>query len=309
MFICKLGSDLLQCASPRDILQLTAEKLYLLHNLIFRRDAIQMCLHGNKRYLESISAQLNLILNEVKNENEVFDRVIKNEEESKNNNIIKTQFEEKFHKTVINTPAQVNECVEVFKIPNFNHEDYAKCVVMSNLIGLNTLHKEIREKGGAYGSGASPSDSGLCVMYSYRDPHPERTFNTFEKALIATSEGKFTDQDIKDAKIFTFSLVDKIINPANKGLELFLRNLKQEDRNLFRRRLLSVEKDDIIEVCKKYFVPQLEEGRTSRVVFGSVSNNGENSTGMFEQSEWEFIDALEFLSDSYFTKDEEEDSK
>jgi presequence protease len=295
MFICKLGSDLLQLASPRDVLQTTAEKLYLLHNLIFRKDAIEFSLHGSVRVLESISAQINLMINEVKNNNEVFERDIKREDSDIN------IFEEKYHKTIIKTPAQVNECVEVFKIPNFNHPDYPKCVVMSNLIGLNTLHKEIREKGGAYGSGASPSDSGLCVMYSYRDPHPERTYNTFEKALMMVSEGKFSQQDIKEAKIFTFSQVDKIINPANKGLELFLRGIKEEDRNIFRNRLLNVNKDDLIEVCKKYFIPQLEEGNTSRVVFGSVEGGN-----MFDPAEWEFCEALDFLSESYFTKEEEE---
>lgn len=301
MFICRLGSDLLQCASPRDILQSTAEKLYLLHNLILRKDSLSVCLHGSRKYLESISSHLGLLMTEIKNENEVFEREINKESED----IL--SFEEKYHKSIIKTPAQVNECVEVFKIPAYNHPDYPKCVVMSKLIALNTLHKEIREKGGAYGSGASPSDSGLCVFYSFRDPNPERTYNVFEKAIINISEGKFDDQDMKDAKIFTFSLVDKIINPANKGLELFLRNLNEQDRNTFRRRLLDVTKEDVIQVCKKYFIPQLEDGKTSRAIFGSINTSGEST--MFDPAEWDFINSFDFLSESYFKMEEEEETK
>ena len=301
MFICRLGSDLLQCASPRDILQTTAEKLYLIHNLIFRRSALEFSLTGNKKHSAGISNLLSMLLNQLKNENEVFDREIKSEL------IEEAPFEEKYFKTIIKTPTQVNECVEVFKIPNFNHPDYPKCVIMSNVIGLSILHKEIREKGGAYGSGVSPSDSGLCVFYSYRDPNAERTYNTFEKAIIQIKEGKFTDQDIKDAKIYTFSIVDKIINPSNKGLEMFLRNLDENSRNTFRNRLINTTRDDVIEVCTKYLVPQLENGTTSRVVFGNVSDNA--LTGMFDSSEWEFVESLDFLSEKYFDTNDEEDKQ
>lgn len=301
MFICRLGSDLIQCASPRDILQATAEKLYLLHNLILRKTSLEFALNGTKKHLEGISVNLNLLINKIKNENEVFEREINTE------NTETSIFEEKYYKTIIKTPAQVYECVEVFKIPHYNHPDYAKCVIMSNLIGLSFLHKEIREKGGAYGSGVSPSDSGLCVFYSFRDPNAERTFNTFEKAIIYVRDGKFSEQDIKDAKIYTFSIVDKIINPGNKGLELFLRNLDEKSRNIFRNRLLTVNKEDIIEVCNKYLVPQLENGTTCRVVFGNVSNSG--SGEMFDSSEWDFVDSLDFLSEKYFATNEEEEKQ
>jgi Zn-dependent M16 (insulinase) family peptidase len=300
MQICKLGGDLLTCASPRDLLQNTAESLFLIHNLVFRKDALAACLHCSTKVFEGAKASIDLIFNDLKNQNDVFERDI----ELKNKTFKK--FKQNFMKTIIQTPAQVNDCVEVFQIPNFAHEDYAKCVIMSNLIGLNTLHKEIREKGGAYGSGASPSDSGLCVFYSFRDPHPVNTYKTFEKAIINASQGKFLDSDVKEAKLYTFSLVDKIVNPSNKGLELFLRDLSESDRNNFRRRLLAVNREDIIHVAKKYFIPQLEEGTTSRCLFGSVAE-GEAESKMFNESEWDFIDTLDFLSESYFTKEEQEE--
>jgi Zn-dependent M16 (insulinase) family peptidase len=41
----------------------------------------------------------------------------------------------------------------------------------------------IREKGGAYGGGASANESGTFTMYSYRDPRVTETYDNFEKAI------------------------------------------------------------------------------------------------------------------------------
>jgi Zn-dependent M16 (insulinase) family peptidase len=116
---------------------------------------------------------------------------------------------------------------------------------MAHLLGLNNLHKEIREKGGAYSAGASPSDSGLCVLYSFRDPDPSRTYLAFEKGIVAVSQGNFADNDVKEAKIYAFSHIDKIINPSNKGLVYFLRNMNEEELNIFRKRVMAVTRQVI----------------------------------------------------------------
>ena len=45
------------------------------------------------------------------------------------------------------------------------------------------LHREIREKNGAYGGGTSHSAlDGIFSFTSYRDPNPLKTVSTFEKA-------------------------------------------------------------------------------------------------------------------------------
>ncbi len=175
---------------------------------------------------------------------------------------------------------------------------------MGNVAALKYLHREIREIGGAYGSGASLSDSGLCYFYSYRDPNPKRTFLTFEKTIVKISEGNFNEQDIIDSKIYSFSVLDKIINPANKGLIEFLRELTEEDRNEFRKRLLEVTKKDIIEVAKKIFIPQIIDNQTSRVVFGG-EEFVQNDSNKDESDEWEIVNSFDFLSESYFKAEEE----
>jgi len=44
------------------------------------------------------------------------------------------------------------------------------------------LHREIREKGGAYGGGAS-HQSGMLAFYSYRDPNVLPTLDHYKNAI------------------------------------------------------------------------------------------------------------------------------
>ena len=70
--------------------------------------------------------------------------------------------------------------------------------LMENLV----LHKEIREKGGAYGSGATYSPStGNFHFYSYRDPHLSRTLTAFQKALDKIGSKEFNERELEEAKL------------------------------------------------------------------------------------------------------------
>lgn len=52
---------------------------------------------------------------------------------------------------------------------------------MGDCISNNYLHREIREKGGAYGSGCSVrSIMGTFCLWSYRDPNLINTFKIFD---------------------------------------------------------------------------------------------------------------------------------
>ena len=54
------------------------------------------------------------------------------------------------------------------------------------------LHKLIREKGGAYGSGVKFNAlAGAFTFFSYRDPHNLGTLENFEKATEAVANGSF----------------------------------------------------------------------------------------------------------------------
>src|SRR5207244_10279779 len=53
----------------------------------------------------------------------------------------------------------------------FTHEDFAAIRVLTYLLSSKYLHAEIREKGGAYGSGVSIATNGMMNYYSYHDPN------------------------------------------------------------------------------------------------------------------------------------------
>jgi hypothetical protein len=57
-----------------------------------------------------------------------------------------------------------------------------------------------------------------------------------------------------------------------------------------------------MDVAAKYFVKQLEDGTTSRIIFGSQILDSVE----FEKEGWEISSALDFLSEKYFKDDEEE---
>ena len=85
------------------------------------------------------------------------------------------------------------------------------------------LHREIREKGGAYGGGSYIDPNGLLTFFSYRDPHNIQTFQAFEKAIQWGANGEMSIQDIKEAKLGVFTKVDAVVSPLDKGLSYFVR--------------------------------------------------------------------------------------
>lgn len=56
------------------------------------------------------------------------------------------------------------------------------------------LHREIREKGGAYGGGANSGAHGCIAFYSYRDPNTLPTLDQFQKAVEWAANGSFSEE-------------------------------------------------------------------------------------------------------------------
>ena len=76
----------------------------------------------------------------------------------------------------------------VFRTVPYTHPDAAAMLVLAKLLRAEFLHREIREKGGAYGGMAGcNADGGLFSMLSYRDPHLERTLDVYQQAVVITS--------------------------------------------------------------------------------------------------------------------------
>jgi len=154
-------------------------------------------------------------------------------------------------KTFITLPAQVNFCAKAIPTVPYTNEDAPALRVLGKIISLNFLHKEIREKGGAYGSGASQSD-GQFSFFSYRDPETKQTIETFDKAVNWAVDGGFTDRDINEALLSLFSGIDKPISPGAKGLSEAMDGLTFELKKEHRERLLTVNREKLVNVARRY---------------------------------------------------------
>lgn len=74
--------------------------------------------------------------------------------------------------------------------------------MLAQLLRNEYLHREVREKGGAYGSGASVSTAAFS-MTSYRDPYVNQTLTAFENAVRWTLQREsYKDEVLSGASRF-----------------------------------------------------------------------------------------------------------
>jgi len=148
---------------------------------------------------------------------------------------------------------------QVFPCVRYTHPDAPALAAIAKMLRSLYLHREIREKGGAYGGFAlySPED-GLMAMASYRDPHIERTMAAFRGAGDFIRSGDYRDADIKEAVLQVCSEIDKPNTPAAAARKAFYRRLvglADEARLQFKARLLRLERREIQAVAERYFDP------------------------------------------------------
>ncbi|KAK2868569.1 hypothetical protein Q7C36_000440 [Tachysurus vachellii] len=155
-------------------------------------------------------------------------------------------------KTYFEFPFSVNFVSECVRTVPMTHEDYASLCVLGRMMSAKFLHGEIREKGGAYGGGAKVGRDGLFAFYSYRDPNCSQTLEVFRSCVGWAQDGRFTEQDVDEAKLSVFSAVDAPVAPSDKGLELFLNGITNEMKQAHRERLFAVTHKNLIDVANRY---------------------------------------------------------
>uniref|UniRef100_A0A663M393 Presequence protease, mitochondrial n=1 Tax=Athene cunicularia TaxID=194338 RepID=A0A663M393_ATHCN len=163
-------------------------------------------------------------------------------------------------KTHFVLPFPVNYVGECIRTVPYMAADYASLRILARLMTAKFLHREIREKGGAYGGGAKLSHNGIFTFYSYRDPNSLATLKTFEKAVEWAKSGEFTQQDIDEAKLAVFAAVDAPVAPSDKGMDHFLYGISDEMKQSHREQLFAVSSDNLVDVSNKY----LAVGKSTR---------------------------------------------
>ncbi|KAM3866382.1 presequence protease, mitochondrial [Diretmus argenteus] len=155
-------------------------------------------------------------------------------------------------KTFFPMPFPVNFVSECIRTVPFTHQDYASLCILARMMTAKFLHGEIREKGGAYGGGASMGGGGLFSFYSYRDPNSVQTLSAFRKGVDWAKSGQFTQQDIDEAKLSVFSAVDSPVAPSDKGMSRFLSGVTDEMKQNHREKLFTVNHSNLVDVAGRY---------------------------------------------------------
>jgi len=155
------------------------------------------------------------------------------------------------------TASAVSFVAKAFQTVRMAHEDAPALSVVAKLLRSLYLHREIREKGGAYGAFALyNAETGVFNLCSYRDPHIVETLSAYERAAAFIRSGEYTDTDVKEAILQVCSEMDRPDPPGPAARKAFVRcllGLSDDDRQRFKEKLLTLKRDSIVDCARRYF--------------------------------------------------------
>ena len=153
-------------------------------------------------------------------------------------------------------PVPVAFNVRVFKTVRYTHPDSAALLVLSNYIRDRFLHRELREKGGAYGGFAQAGVASATFYFgSYRDPNIVRTYDVFDKAVSWVIDQEIEAEALKEAILGSCGDVDPLESPDIKGRREATNRatgFTREARERFKQRILQVTAEDLRRVTRTY---------------------------------------------------------
>eukprot|EP00743_Colponemidia_sp_Colp-15_P009119 GILK01009947.1.p1 GENE.GILK01009947.1~~GILK01009947.1.p1 ORF type:complete len:1054 (+),score=218.44 GILK01009947.1:44-3205(+) len=257
----KLISDLAKL-DDKSKLRVVSEKFRDILKFILNKNRLKIAVSGEPQNFDQIQQQLEKMLQTVPISNDA----------SVATGAHAVSFSPSIRKHIFKLPMQVNFGAQCVPTVPYTHTDAPVLTVLARIMSSCFLHREIREKGGAYGGGASNSTNGVFTFYSYRDPQTTKTLDVFAQASEWAANGQFHDQDIDEALLYIFGDLDSPTPPSSKGMSRFLRDLTTEQRQEFRDKLFNVKRPALCEVAHKYLVSPQQAGRASSVIFAAEEN-------------------------------------
>lgn len=187
---------------------------------------------------------------------------------------------ENLMKEFIKIPSHVSFSSAALNAPSYSSQDSASLQILSQLLTFRYLHSEVREKGGAYGGGASlDALNGVLSYYSYRDPKPSNSLDVYDKSISTTAKNIrddiITEEDLEQAKLTIFQRIEAPKSVRDDGMTFFNYDIDDDLRQERRVALLDCTLDDVLEVSEKYCG---EEKPRSRVIIGHDAKEFENDS-------------------------------
>ncbi|MFO7751868.1 MAG: insulinase family protein [Desulfobacteraceae bacterium] len=179
------------------------------------------------------------------------------------------------------TNTSVSFVGQAFHTVRLTHEDAPALAVISKLLRSLYLHKEIREKGGAYGGFALyNTEEGIFSFGSYRDPNITRTIEVYAKACDYIKSGDYSDDDIKEAVLQVCADIDRPETEGPASLKAYYRllmNLSDDKRQAFKASLLAITREHIKRAAHRYFdISDAEKG--TAVISSKTMLENENAS-------------------------------
>jgi presequence protease len=155
-------------------------------------------------------------------------------------------------------PVPVAFNVRIYKTVRYQEPDSPALLVLANYVRDQFLHRELREKGGAYGGFAQAGVASATFYFgSYRDPNITRTYDVFDRAVRWVIETDIEPESLKEAILGACGDVDPLESPDIKGRREATNRatgFTKEARERFKQRLLEVTGEDLKRVATTYFV-------------------------------------------------------
>lgn len=162
---------------------------------------------------------------------------------------------ERIAKTFFPLPYQVYYSGMAQRTVPYTSNESAPLQILAQLLTHKHLHHEIREKGGAYGGGASSSAlDGTFGFYSYRDPNPQNTLKIVQEVGEWAVKREWTDRDIEEAKLSVFQSADAPQSVSQEGMTQFLAGVDHTMQQKRREQLLDVDAQQVKAVAEKFLV-------------------------------------------------------
>ena len=161
-----------------------------------------------------------------------------------------------FAPEALTAPIPVAFNVRIFETVRYTHPDAPALLVLANYLRDTFLHRELREKGGAYGGYAQAGTaSGTFYFGSYRDPNIIRTYDIYDQAVKWVTDGEIEPEALKEAILGACGDVDPLESPDIKGRREATNRITgftREERERFKQGLLNVRDDDLRRVARTY---------------------------------------------------------
>lgn len=150
--------------------------------------------------------------------------------------------------------------------------------MLAKLLSAKYLHPELRERRGAYGGGARLASDGVLTFFSYRDPQSLETLDVFDGTSKWLKEElvKMTKQDVLEAKLGVFQVVDAPVAPCNKGANEFSQGLTPDILQRHRAEIMSTSMDDLVKVGEM-FLGENRDVLEGKVIVGPHSKDMDTS--------------------------------